>query len=112
VSVVSRIVDVVAPPRLGRSFRWLLASSWVSNIGDGIALAAGPLLVASQTRNAILVALAAVGLQTDVRAIRAAGLRPLGFGLALAAALAAGSLVAILEGGVSGVIVVDFEVVG
>jgi MFS family permease len=57
---VSRVLDVVAPPRLGRSFRWLLASSWVSNIGDGIALAAGPLLVASQTRNAILVALAAV----------------------------------------------------
>jgi MFS family permease len=53
-------VDVVAPPRLGRSFRWLLASSWVSNIGDGIALAAGPLLVASQTRNAVLVAMAAV----------------------------------------------------
>lgn len=53
--------------------------------------------VASAAANgAILVALAAVGLQTDVRAIRAAGLRPLGFGLALAAALAAGSLVAIL----------------
>jgi MFS family permease len=57
---VSRVLDVVAPPRLGRSFRWLLASSWVSNIGDGIALAAGPLLVASQTRNAVVVALAAV----------------------------------------------------
>lgn len=59
-SRVSRIIDVVAPPRLGRGFRWLLASSWVSNIGDGIALAAGPLLVASQTRDAVLVALAAV----------------------------------------------------
>ena len=45
---------------MGRSFRWLLGSSWVSNIGDGIALAAGPLLVASQTRNAVLVALAAL----------------------------------------------------
>ena len=53
-------MDVVAPSRLGRGFRWLLASSWVSNIGDGIALAAGPLLVASQTRNAVLVAAAAV----------------------------------------------------
>jgi MFS family permease len=53
-------MDVVAPPRMGRGFRWLLGSSWVSNIGDGIALAAGPLLVASQTRNAILVAMAAV----------------------------------------------------
>src|SRR6476469_1597176 len=57
---VSRALDVVAPPRMGRSFRWLLASSWVSNIGDGIALAAGPLLVASQTSDAFLVALAAL----------------------------------------------------
>jgi len=37
-----------------------LASSWVSNIGDGIALAAGPLLVASQTNEPFLVALAAL----------------------------------------------------
>jgi MFS family permease len=56
---VSRLVDAVAPPRLGQGFRWLLASSWVSNIGDGLALAAGPLLVASQTRSAVLVAAAA-----------------------------------------------------
>ena len=55
-----QVVDVVAPPRMGRGFRWLLSSSWVSNIGDGIALAAGPLLVASQTRNAVLVAMAAL----------------------------------------------------
>nr|WP_246215396.1 MFS transporter [Modestobacter muralis] len=37
----------------------MLASSWTSNLGDGIALAAGPLLVASLTRDAFLVALAA-----------------------------------------------------
>ncbi len=43
---------------MGSSFRWLLASWWVTNIGDGIALAAGPLLVASQTRDPLLVALA------------------------------------------------------
>lgn len=55
---MSRVVDRIAPPRMGTNFRWLLGSSWVSNIGDGIALAAGPLLVASQTSNAILVALA------------------------------------------------------
>ncbi len=48
------------PARLGTPFRWLLASSWTSNIGDGIALAAGPLLVASQTSDATLVALAAL----------------------------------------------------
>jgi len=35
------IGDRVAPPRLGGSFRWLLASSWTSNLGDGLALAAG-----------------------------------------------------------------------
>jgi MFS family permease len=55
---VSRFVEAVLPARLGSRFRWLLASSWVSNIGDGIALAAGPLLVASQTRDPFLVALA------------------------------------------------------
>jgi MFS family permease len=46
------------PARLGHGFRWLLASSWVTNAGDGLALAAGPLLVASQSDNAILVAMA------------------------------------------------------
>lgn len=56
---MSRIADTVAPERLGRSFRWLLASSWVSNLGDGMALAAGPLLVASLTPNPQVVALAA-----------------------------------------------------
>ncbi|MBA3289007.1 MAG: MFS transporter [Acidimicrobiia bacterium] len=54
------VVEVVAPARLGAGFRWLLASSWVSNIGDGIALAAGPLLVASQTDDPFLVAMAAL----------------------------------------------------
>jgi predicted MFS family arabinose efflux permease len=57
---VSTLLDVVVPPRLGVGFRWLLASSWTSNLGDGIALAAGPLLVASQTDEPFLVALAAL----------------------------------------------------
>lgn len=48
--------DLVAPRRMGRDFRWLLASSWTSNIGDGIALAAAPLLIASMTSSPILVA--------------------------------------------------------
>jgi MFS family permease len=60
VGSVSRIVEVVAPARLGEPFRRLLASSWISNLGDGIALAAGPLLVASQTDNPLLVAMAGV----------------------------------------------------
>jgi MFS family permease len=55
---VPRIVELIAPGRLGTKFRWLLASTWVSTLGDGFALAAGPLLVASETRNAQLVALA------------------------------------------------------
>ncbi|GAA1767041.1 MFS transporter [Nocardioides hankookensis] len=53
-------VEIVAPRRFGIGFRWLIASSWVSNLGDGIALAAGPLLVASLTHDPILVALAAL----------------------------------------------------
>jgi predicted MFS family arabinose efflux permease len=58
---VSRsLVEIVVPARLGRSFRWLMASSWVSNLGDGIIIAAGPLLVASETREPLLVAMAAV----------------------------------------------------
>jgi MFS family permease len=50
------IGEWVAPKRLGRDFRWLLASSWTSNVGDGIALAASPLLIASMTDSPILVA--------------------------------------------------------
>lgn len=57
---MSSIVDLVAPRRFGAGFRWLIASSWVSNLGDGIAIAAGPLLVASMTHDPILVALAAL----------------------------------------------------
>ncbi len=57
---MSRVLESVCPARLGKSFRWLLASSWISNIGDGIALAAGPLLVASQTDDPLLVAMAAL----------------------------------------------------
>jgi predicted MFS family arabinose efflux permease len=55
---VGRLLETVAPRRLGTGFRWLLTASWTSSLGDGIALAAGPLLVASQTRDPLLVALA------------------------------------------------------
>src|SRR5512147_1871312 len=57
-SLASAVLEPIAPVRLGRSFRWLLASSVVTNVGDGIALAAGPLLVASQTSDAFLVSMA------------------------------------------------------
>jgi MFS family permease len=51
-------VEAVLPARMGTAFRWLVGADWVSNLGDGIGLAAGPLLVASQTQDPILVALA------------------------------------------------------
>jgi MFS family permease len=60
---VSRLLEVVVPARLGTGFRWLLASSWATNLGDGLMVAAGPLLVASQTHNPLLVAAAAMSSQ-------------------------------------------------
>ena len=56
--LVHRVLDLLSPPRLGRPFRWLFASTLVNNAGDGVAIAAGPLLVASQTRDPFLVSLA------------------------------------------------------
>lgn len=61
--LVSRLVETIFPARLGTGFRWLVGSSWVSNLGDGLMIAAGPLLVASQTRDPLLVAAAMVALQ-------------------------------------------------
>jgi MFS family permease len=52
------IVDAIAPGRLGSSFRWLLSATVINNAGDGVAIAAGPLLVASQTRDPFLVSMA------------------------------------------------------
>jgi MFS family permease len=43
---------------LGRDFRWLWSSSTLSNLGDGLLLAAGPLLVTTLTRDPFAVALA------------------------------------------------------
>lgn len=53
------LVDRLFPERLGTSFRWLVGSSWVSNLGDGVAMAAGPLVLAALTQDARLVALGA-----------------------------------------------------
>lgn len=52
--------ELIAPRRLGRDFRWLLSSSWTSNLGDGIALSAAPLLLASLTSSPLLVAAGAM----------------------------------------------------
>jgi MFS family permease len=54
----SGLVEAIAPRRLGPGFRWLLASTVVNNAGDGVVVSAGPLLVASQTRDPFLVSLA------------------------------------------------------
>jgi MFS family permease len=57
-AIPSRIIEAIVPARLGRSFRWLLSASLVNNVADGIAITAGPLLIASQTRDPFLVSLA------------------------------------------------------
>jgi MFS family permease len=62
-SLPSRVEETVVPSRLGRSFRWLLASSIATNAGDGVALAAGPLLVASLTRDPFVVSMALLSQQ-------------------------------------------------
>jgi MFS family permease len=54
----ARIIETIAPTRLGRSFRWLLSATVVNNIGDGVAISAGPLLVASLTQDPFLVSMA------------------------------------------------------
>jgi len=57
-SPLARITETVAPARLGTSFRWLLSATTINNAGDGIVLAAGPLLLASQTRDPLLISMA------------------------------------------------------
>jgi MFS family permease len=57
---VTRFLEVIVPARLGTGFRWLMASSWSSNLGDGIAVAAGPLLLASLTDDPFLISLGAL----------------------------------------------------
>ena len=56
--LISRVVETVVPARLGTNFRWLFAATVINNAGDGVALAAGPLLVASLTRDPFLVSMA------------------------------------------------------
>lgn len=59
-ALVITVVERVLPARLGTGFRWLLASSWLTNLGDGIAAAAGPLLIASLTRDPLMISLSAL----------------------------------------------------
>ena len=57
-SLPARAADRLAPRALGRDFRWLWSASVTSNIGDGLLLSAGPLLVTTVTREPFAVALA------------------------------------------------------
>ena len=57
---MTSLAEIVLPARLGRGFRWLLASSWTTNLGDGVAAAAGPLLVAALTDDPFLISAAAL----------------------------------------------------
>jgi len=57
---VGRVVDLIAPPRMGRSFRYLLASSWSGSLANGMTTAAGPLLVAHLTGDARIISLSAL----------------------------------------------------
>jgi MFS family permease len=51
------VVERLAPAELGRDFRWLWVSTAATNLGDGILLAAGPLLIAALTRDPFAIAL-------------------------------------------------------
>jgi MFS family permease len=53
----ARLSEAIVPARLGRSFRWLLASTIINNFGDGVVLAAGPLLVLSLTDDPFLISM-------------------------------------------------------
>jgi MFS family permease len=55
-SLPSALARRLAPPSLGRDFRWLWASSAITNLGDGLLLSAGPLLVTTISREPIAVA--------------------------------------------------------
>lgn len=55
---MSALIERLTPQRLGSDFRWLLAATTSSNLGDGVVLAAAPLLVASVTTEPLAVAMA------------------------------------------------------
>jgi MFS family permease len=55
---VSTLADRVVPARLGDGARRLLPALWLTHLVDGIALAAGPLAVASVTQAPLPIALA------------------------------------------------------
>lgn len=51
------MIERLLPSRLGPDFRWLWSSAALTNLGDGMLLAAGPLLVTTVSRDPLAVAL-------------------------------------------------------
>jgi MFS family permease len=51
------VIGRLLPERLGRDFRWLWSSAALTNLGDGMLLAAGPLLVTTVSRDPLAVGL-------------------------------------------------------
>ncbi|MEX1171617.1 MAG: MFS transporter [Chloroflexota bacterium] len=51
------MIQRLLPAHLGRDFRWLWSSAALSNLGDGLRLAAGPLLVTTVSRDPLAVGL-------------------------------------------------------
>jgi predicted MFS family arabinose efflux permease len=51
------VIERLLPGRLGRDFRWLWGSAALTNLGDGMRLAAGPLLVTTVSRDPLAVGL-------------------------------------------------------
>ena len=82
---VSRLVEAVVPARLGAGFRWLLAASWTSNLGDGLmALFGAPTATPDDASNALN---AAVAMQRRLlginRELRDEGFQEIGVGMGL-----------------------------
>ena len=61
---MGRLFELLLPAKLGRSFRRIFAAAGAANVGDGILLAAGPLLVAQLTSDPLLVSLAMLAQQS------------------------------------------------
>ena len=111
---VGAAVEALAPVRLGAGFRRLLAAAWTSNLADGVAAAAGPLLVSRLTGSAALVALTATlrwappllfGLAAGVLSDRLDRRRIVVVANLVRVAAVAGLVVAVLAGAVTAVLV-------
>lgn len=58
-----KILEWLVPARIGKPFRRILTANTISNLGDGVLIAAGPLLAASLTDSPFLIAIAALAVQ-------------------------------------------------